>query len=128
MDIGHVVIDEKTYFATPPGPGTQVLAGAVVNPGAQIGAGVIINSNAVAEHDTRISDFCHLAPGSVVGGGAVLGESVFLGTSASVLPGITIAPGCVIGAGGVVVRDIEQPGTYVGVPARPLFKTKRTLA
>ena len=33
---------------------------------------------------------------------------------------ITICGGCMIGAGAVVVRDIEEPGTYVGVPARRL--------
>ena len=128
LDMGYVVIDAVSYFAAPPGPGAQVLAGAVVNPGARIGAGVIVNSNAVAEHDTRICDFCHLAPGSVVGGGAVLGEGVFLGTNATVLPGIKVAPGCVIGAGAVVVRDIDRPGTYSGVPARPLHEIKRSLA
>jgi acetyltransferase-like isoleucine patch superfamily enzyme len=89
---------------------------------------VIVNSNAVAEHDARIGDFCHLAPGSVAGGGAVLGDGVFLGTNATVLPGLRVAPGCVIGAGAVVARDLDRPGIYAGVPARPLPETKRSLA
>jgi len=128
LSLARVVIDAARYFTAPPGPGAQVLAGAVVNPGARIGAGVIVNSNAVAEHDTQIGDFCHMAPGSVAGGGAVLGAGTLLGTNATVLPGIRVAAGCVIGAGAVVCRDLETPGTYAGAPARPLSDTKRSLA
>ena len=35
---------------------------------------------------------------------------------------IKIGTDVVIGAGAVVVKDIEAPGTYVGVPARKLEK------
>lgn len=127
LDLARVVIDTASYFAAAPGPGAQVLAGAVVNSGARIGAGVIVNSNSVAEHDTQIGDFCHLAPGSIAGGGAVLGAGTLLGTNATVLPGVRVVAGCVIGAGAVVCRDLDTPGTYVGTPARRLSNTKRSL-
>ena len=29
-----------------------------------------------------------------------------------------ICDGCMVGAGAVVVKDIEEIGTYVGIPAR----------
>lgn len=118
LTLTRAVIDEACYFSTPPGAGSQVLAGAVVNPNALIGAGVIVNSSAVVEHDTHIGDFSHLAPGSVVGGGASVGEGVLLGTNATLLPGISVASGCTIGAGAVVCHDINQVGVYAGVPAR----------
>lgn len=120
LELARVVIDPARFFASPPGVGTQVLAGAVVNTGARIGAGVIVNSGAVVEHDCEIGGFCHMAPGSVVGGGAVLGAGSLLGTNATVLPGVRVAPGCVIGAGGVVTADLTVPGTYAGVPVRRL--------
>jgi len=120
LELARVVIDPERFFASPPGPGTQVLAGAIVNTGARIGAGVIVNSGAVVEHDSVLGDFCHVAPGSVVGGGAALGAGSLLGTNATILPGVRVAPGCVIGAGGVVTVDLTTPGTYVGVPVRQL--------
>lgn len=128
LELARVVIDPDRFFASPPGTGTQVLAGAVVNTGARIGTGVIVNSGAVVEHDSLIGDFCHMAPGSIVGGGAVLGAESLLGTNATVLPGVQVAPGCVIGAGGVVTADLSAPGTYVGVPVRCLPDSGRTSA
>lgn len=120
LELARVVIDSARFFASPPGAGTQVLAGAIVNAGARIGAGVVVNSGAVIEHDCEIGDFCHIAPGSVVGGGAVLGAGSLLGTNATVLPGVRVSPGCVIGAGGVVITDLTIPGTYAGAPVRHL--------
>lgn len=120
LELARAVIDPARFFASPPGVGTQVLAGAIVNTGARIGAGVIVNSGAVVEHDSMLGDFCHMAPGSVLGGGAALGAGSLLGTNATVLPGVRVAPGCVIGAGGVVTADLTTPGTYAGVPVRHL--------
>lgn len=40
-------------------------------------------------------------------------EIVFLDDNAA----IRICADCIIGAGAVVIQDIEQPGTYIGVPA-----------
>lgn len=119
------VIDRENCFAPLPGPGSQILAGAVLNCGAVVGSGVIVNSNAVVEHDATIGDFCHIAPGSVVGGGARLGEGVFLGTGAVVLPGVSVAAWTVVGAGATVTRPITEAGTYVGVPARLLPRSLR---
>ena len=48
-----------------------------------------------------------------------IGNNVSIGTSSTVLP-VNICDNVVIGAGSVVTKDIEEPGTYVGNPARKL--------
>lgn len=48
-----------------------------------------------------------------------LGDRVSVGTNATVLP-VTVCNDVVIGAGAVVTKDITEPGTYVGNPARRL--------
>jgi acetyltransferase-like isoleucine patch superfamily enzyme len=49
----------------------------------------------------------------------VVGDRVSIGTNATILP-VSICSDVVIGAGSVVTRDITEPGTYVGNPARRL--------
>jgi acetyltransferase-like isoleucine patch superfamily enzyme len=50
-----------------------------------------------------------------------IGNHVSIGTNATILP-VTICDQVVIGAGAVVTKDINEPGIYVGNPARLLRK------
>jgi UDP-N-acetylbacillosamine N-acetyltransferase len=118
LPIATLVIDSARFFGRAPGAGSMILAGATVNIDTSIGRGVIANTGAIVEHDCQIGDFCHLAPGSVVLGGSVLKERVWLGANATVSQGVTISEDVVIGAGSVVLTDINEPGTYVGIPAQ----------
>lgn len=49
----------------------------------------------------------------------VIGNHVSIGSNATILP-VSICDRAVIGAGAVVTRDITEPGTYVGAPARKI--------
>lgn len=98
--------------------GTIVMHGAVVNAGAKVGRNCIINTAAVVEHDCVVGDHCHISTGGIVNGGSRIGEGAFIGSGGMVSNGLTIAAGAIIGAGAVVMQSIEEPGTYVGVPAR----------
>ena len=46
-------------------------------------------------------------------------DSVSIGSNATILP-VTICSNAVIGAGAVVVKNIIEPGTYVGNPAKKI--------
>ena len=100
------------------GPGTAVMAGAVINPGAKIGAQCIINSAAVVEHDNVIGDLTHISVCAKLAGTVTVGPDSWVGIGATVSNNLSICGGCMIGAGAVVVKSITEPGTYVGVPAR----------
>ncbi|WP_255988770.1 acetyltransferase [Chitinolyticbacter albus] len=102
------------------GEGCAVLHHALVNAGADVGANCIINSGALVEHDAVIGAHSHVATGAIVNGGARVGSRCLVGTRAVVLQGVTVADDVVIGAGAVVTADIEEAGTWVGVPARRL--------
>lgn len=122
----HFVADEGRYFGHPPGPGTVVLAGAVVNGGAEIAEGVIINCGAIVEHGCRIGAYSHVAPGAVVAGDVDIGPDVWIGANATVLQGLSICAGVTIGAGAVVTKTISAPGVYIGQPARRIDRPKET--
>ncbi|WP_010276831.1 acetyltransferase [Paenibacillus senegalensis] len=98
--------------------GTVVMAGVVINCSTRIGRGCIINTSATVDHDNVIEDFVHLSPGTHLAGTVQVGVGSWLGIGSAVSNNVTIASGCIIGAGAVVIKDIHEAGTYVGVPAR----------
>ncbi len=100
------------------GEGTVVAAGAVVNPCTKIGKSVILNTCSSVDHDCLIHDYVHIAVGAHVCGNVEIGAGTWIGAGSTVSNNVTICGGCMIGAGAVVIRDIDEPGTYVGVPAR----------
>ncbi len=51
----------------------------------------------------------------------VIGNNVSIGSNATILP-VSICDHVVIGAGAVVTKDISDPGTYIGNPAKLLEK------
>ena len=100
------------------GAGSVVMAGAVINPGAQIGKGCIINTSSSVDHDCMVGDYVHISVGAHLSGTVVVGRGTWIGTGAIVSNNINICGGCMIGAGAVVIKDIDEPGTYIGVPAK----------
>jgi sugar O-acyltransferase (sialic acid O-acetyltransferase NeuD family) len=100
------------------GAGTVIMAGAVINCSTVIGKGCIVNTGATIDHDNRIEDFVHISPGVHLAGTVKIGSATWLGIGSIVINNISVAEGCRIGAGTVVIRDITEPGTYVGNPQR----------
>ena len=83
-----------------------------------VGKGVQFNLQTTLGHDCIIGDFVTTAPKVAISGNVCVGRHVTFGTSSTVLPGISICDDVVVGAGAVVTKDITEPGTYVGVPAK----------
>ena len=100
------------------GPGSVVMAGAVINAGTRIGAHCIINSRASVDHDCLIGDFSHVAPGATIGGNVQVGTGTMIGLGANVIHGRIIGDHTVIGAGSTVVHDMASNVVAFGVPAR----------
>ncbi len=102
------------------GEGTVVMAGAVINPEAVIGRGCIINTCASVDHDCRLGDFVHAAVGARLCGTVSVGDLTWVGAGAVISNNISVCAGAFIGAGTAVVKDIKEPGTYAGVPAKKI--------
>lgn len=102
------------------GAGTAIMAGVVINCCTKIGKGCIINTGSTIDHDNFIEDYVHISPGVHTAGTVKIGKRTWLGIGSKVSNNLNIISGCKVGAGAVVVKDITEPGTYVGVPARRL--------
>ena len=100
------------------GVGTAIMAGAVINPCSTLGKGVILNTCSSIDHDCVIGDYCHIAVGVHIAGTVSLGNNVWLGAGATIKNNVNVCASCIIGAGAVVVKDITESGTYIGVPAK----------
>ena len=102
------------------GAGIAVMPGVVVNSGTRVGDGAIINTGATVDHDCLLGPFTHVAPGCNLAGHVEVGEGAFLGIGVRVIPQRRIGTWTTVGAGGVVVHDLPERVTAVGVPARAL--------
>ena len=100
------------------GAGTVVVAGTVINPGVSIGKGCIVNTSSSIDHDCVIGDYTHVSVGAHLCGTVVIGKENWIGAGAIISNNHSICDGCIIGAGAVVVNDLDEPGTYFGVPAK----------
>ena len=100
------------------GRGTLIGKNVVINPGTQIGKNCIINTGSIIEHDCIIEDNVHIGPGAILSGGTYVGKNSFIAAGAIIIQNINISQDTLIGAGAVVVKDINEPGVYVGNPAK----------
>ena len=90
------------------GEGAQIMAGAVVQCGAEIGANSIVNTRASVDHDCRIGNSVHIAPGAALSGAVLVGDRSHVGTGAIIIQGVRIGADCLIPAGAVVLRDVPD--------------------
>ena len=72
------------------------------------------------EHDNHIGSFAHISVGARLGGTVSVGNHTWVGIGAAISNNISICDHCTIGAGAVVICDIKESGTYVGIPARKI--------
>lgn len=89
-----------------------------------VGDFVFFNTGSMVCHDGIIGNYVTVAPDVKLAGAVKVGEKSELGMGAKVIQGVSIGENTVIGAGAVVVNDIKGNGTFVGVPAHPIYNTK----
>ena len=100
------------------GEGSVVAPSAVIAPYCNIGKHVLINYCASIGHNTIIEDLAVVSPNASVGGFCKIGRGAYIGAGANIREHITIGANAVIGMGAVVVKDVPDDVTAVGVPAR----------
>ena len=103
-------------------------SGIEIHPGAQIGKGLFIDhgSGVIIGETTIIGDNCTLYQGVTLGGTGkeqgkrhpTLGNNVMVSAGAKVLGSFKVGDNSKIGAGAVVIKEVPDNATVVGVPGR----------
>lgn len=110
----------KQYGDCSIGVGTIICPGTILTQHITIGNHVIINLNCTIGHDCTIGNYTTISPGVNVSGNCKIGANCYIGSNAVIREKITICSDVIIGAGSVVVKDITEPGTYVGNPVKKI--------
>jgi serine O-acetyltransferase len=110
----------------------RLLTGIEIHPGAQIGRRFFIDHGmaVVIGETTIIGDDVTLYQGVTLGGTGkekgkrhpTLRNNVVVGGGAKILGNITIGENCRVGAGSVVLNDVPDNSTIVGVPGHIIFR------
>jgi serine O-acetyltransferase len=111
---------------------TRLITGIEIHPGAEIGRRFFIDHGmgVVIGETTIIGDDVTLYQGVTLGGAGketgkrhpTIGNKVVIGSGARVLGNITVGENSRIGAGSVVLRDVPDHSTVVGVPGHIVFR------
>ena len=106
--------------------------GIEIHPGATIGKGLFIDhgTGVVIGETAIIGDNVTMFHGVTLGGTGkekgkrhpTVGNNVFIGCGAKLLGNITIGDNAKIGANAVILKDVPQSATAVGIPGRILQK------
>ncbi|MBM7770574.1 sugar O-acyltransferase (sialic acid O-acetyltransferase NeuD family) [Actinokineospora baliensis] len=105
------------------GEGTVLLAGTVITAPQRVGAHVLAMPHVLFTHDDSVADFVTCAGRATLAGAVTVAESAYLGAGSLVRQGIRIGARAVLGMGAVVLSDVPDDQTWVGVPAKPLNKS-----
>ena len=84
------------------GDGTVVLNGSNVAPGSRVGQCCILNHMSSTDHDCRVGNNAHLAPGAILCGDVTIGNHTIVGAGAVLLPGVTINDQQLVKAGSTI--------------------------
>lgn len=105
---GHCFIDAGCFVA----PYVGIYFGAKIGPHCLLGPNSMISHNVVIGQNTLIH------PGVLIAGSSQIGNNCLLGIRSTVIDKISICDNVFVGAGSLVTKDIDEPGEYMGSPAR----------
>ena len=115
----------------------RFFTGIEIHPGATIGKGLCIDHGmgVVIGETAEIGDDVLIYHGVTLGGTGkdkgkrhpTIGNGVVIGAGAKVLGPIKVVDNAKIGANAVVVKDVPEGATAVGIPAKNIIRTSATI-
>ena len=114
IDPSVIYDNEETML----GKGNIICANTIMTVNIKIGNFNIINLDCTIGHDDVLNNYITIYPSVNVSGCVVVDDIVEIGTGTQIIQGLKICSNTIIGASAAVVKNIEESGTYVGVPVK----------
>ena len=102
------------------GEGSFIGAYSILTTNIKIGKHAILNRGNHIGHDCQIGNYFSAMPGAIVSGNVKIYDLVYMGNNSSIREKLLIHSLSTIGMNSAVVKDIEEPGTYVGCPSEKI--------
>jgi serine O-acetyltransferase len=98
----------------------EIATGIIISPGADIGPGLVVHTPyGVFVGPTRIGENCVVQHGVVISYGVKsVGDNVFFGPGAKAIGNAKIGSNVIVAANSLVMTDVPDNTTVIGVPAR----------
>ena len=100
--------------------GNVICAGTIITVNISIGNFNIIDLDCTIGHDDILKNYITLYPSVNISGNVEVNDCVEIGTGTQIIQGLSIAENAIVGASAAVVKNIEESGTFVGVPAKKI--------
>ena len=102
------------------GEGSFIGAYSILTTNIKLGKHTLLNRGNHVGHDTVSGDYLSMMPGAIISGNVTIGDRIYMGNNSSIREKIKICDDVTIGMNGCVVKNINEKGTYVGVPAKSI--------
>ena len=102
------------------GVGSFIGANSILTTNIKLGNHALLNRGNHIGHDSVAGNFFSMMPCAVIGGNVTLGDNVYLGSCSNVREKINVNSNVLIGMNAAVVKDITEPGVYVGTPTKKI--------
>lgn len=118
--VDPTAVVSKTAFA---GEGNYIGKNAVIDAGCIIGSDNIINTAAILAHDVMIGNHVNVSTNATLNGDVIVEDGAFIGSCAASNGQLKVGRWATVGSGAVIIHDVAEETTVVGVPAKEIRST-----
>lgn len=120
FDNWETIIHPSAHIAdsTKIGKGCIVCAGVTISIDTIIGNHCFLNLSGIVGHDCILGNYVSILSNACVSGHVKIGECSYIATNSTIVPYAKVGSNCMVGAGSVVIRNVKDNVTVMGVPAK----------
>ena len=100
--------------------GCFLLPGCTLDRNVKLGENVLLNTGCVIAHDSTVDTHSFLSPAVAIAGFSSVGKCCNIGINTTIIDNIKVGDHVQTGGGAVVIESINEPGLYIGVPAKKI--------